>query len=100
MKTSSFIGCISILTATLLGAGNPANAVGTPSGPSSRGPAAVPESFDIFTDELAVFRRKRVFGGLSAFAEGCSAYKPRLAVEADWYRDDPKGRLGPTSRQG
>ena len=53
MKTNSFIGCITILTATLLGAGNLANAVATPSGPSSRGPAAVPESFDIFTDELA-----------------------------------------------
>ena len=44
--------------------------------------------------EIPVFRRKRVFGGLSAFAEGWGLYAEQLAVEADWYRDDPKGRLG------
>ncbi|MEA3132178.1 MAG: hypothetical protein QOG17_24, partial [Gammaproteobacteria bacterium] len=47
--------------------------------------------------EIPVFRRKRVFGGLSAFAEGWGLYAEQLAVEADWYRDDPKGRLGQLS---
>ena len=44
--------------------------------------------------DIPMFRRKRVFGGLSAFAEGWGLYAEQLAVEADWYRDDPKGRLG------
>jgi len=44
--------------------------------------------------EIPVFRRKRVFGGLSAFAEGWGLYAEQLAVEAGWYRGDPKGRLG------
>ncbi len=44
--------------------------------------------------EIPMFRRKRVFGGLAAFAEGWALYAEQLAVEADWYRDDPKGRLG------
>jgi uncharacterized protein (DUF885 family) len=43
---------------------------------------------------IPMFRRKRVFGGLSAFAEGWALYAEQLAVEADWYRDDPRGRLG------
>jgi uncharacterized protein (DUF885 family) len=44
--------------------------------------------------ELPGFRRKRVFGGLSAFAEGWALYAEQLAVEADWYRGDPAGRVG------
>ena len=44
--------------------------------------------------EIPMFRRKRVFGGLSAFAEGWGLYAEQLAVEADWYQGDPKGRLG------
>jgi uncharacterized protein (DUF885 family) len=44
--------------------------------------------------EIPLFRRKRVFGGLSAFAEGWALYAEQLAVEAGWYRGDPKGRLG------
>ncbi len=43
---------------------------------------------------IPLFRRKRVFGGLSAFAEGWALYAEQLAVEAGWYRGDPKGRLG------
>jgi uncharacterized protein (DUF885 family) len=43
---------------------------------------------------IPMFRRKRVFGGLSAFAEGWALYAEQLAVEADWYRGDPQGRLG------
>jgi uncharacterized protein (DUF885 family) len=44
--------------------------------------------------EIPVYRRKRVFGGLSAFAEGWGLYAEQLAAEAGWYRGDPSGRLG------
>ena len=44
--------------------------------------------------DIPLFRRKRVFGGLSAFAEGWGLYAEQLAGEADWYHDDPQGRLG------
>ena len=44
--------------------------------------------------EIPMFRRKRVFGGLSAFAEGWALYAEQLAVEGGWYKDDPRGRLG------
>jgi uncharacterized protein (DUF885 family) len=47
--------------------------------------------------DIPVYRRKRVFGGLSAFAEGWGLYAERLAVEAGWYDGDPKGRLGQLS---
>ncbi len=47
--------------------------------------------------EIPMFRRKRVFGGLSAFAEGWGLYAEQLAVEAGWYSGDPKGRLGQLS---
>jgi uncharacterized protein (DUF885 family) len=47
--------------------------------------------------EIPVYRRKVVFGGLSAFTEGWALYAEHLAVEADWYRGDPKGRLGQLS---
>ncbi len=47
--------------------------------------------------EIPLFRRKRVFGGLSAFAEGWGLYAEQLAVEAGWYRGDAKGRLGQLS---
>ena len=44
--------------------------------------------------DLPVYRRKRVFGGLSAFAEGWGLYAEQLAAEAGWYQGDPEGRLG------
>ncbi len=44
--------------------------------------------------DIPVYRRKRVFGGLSAFSEGWALYAEQLAVEAGWYRGDPQGRLG------
>jgi uncharacterized protein (DUF885 family) len=47
--------------------------------------------------EIPVFRRKRVFGGLSAFAEGWGLYAEQLAVEAGWYSGDPQGRMGQLS---
>lgn len=47
--------------------------------------------------ELPAYRRKRVFGGLSAFAEGWALYAEHLAAESGWYRGDPKGQLGQLS---
>jgi uncharacterized protein (DUF885 family) len=47
--------------------------------------------------EIPVYRRKRVFGALSAFAEGWGLYAEQLAVEAGWYAGDPNGRLGQLS---
>jgi uncharacterized protein (DUF885 family) len=47
--------------------------------------------------DLPDYRRKRVFGGLSAFAEGWGLYAEHLAAEAGWYEGDPKGRLGQLS---
>ena len=47
--------------------------------------------------DIPNFRRKRVFGGLSAFSEGWALYAEQLAVEAGWYRDDPRGYLGQLS---
>ena len=47
--------------------------------------------------DIPVYRRKRVFGGLSAFAEGWGLYAEQLAAEAGWYEGDPKGRLGQLS---
>jgi uncharacterized protein (DUF885 family) len=47
--------------------------------------------------EIPAFRRKRVFGGLSAFAEGWALYAEQLAVDAGWYEGDPNGRLGQLS---
>jgi len=43
---------------------------------------------------LPKFRRARVFGGLSAFAEGWGLYAEQLAAESGWYAGDPKGHLG------
>jgi uncharacterized protein (DUF885 family) len=47
--------------------------------------------------DIPVYRRKRVFGGLSAFAEGWGLYAEQLAAEAGWYEADPRGRLGQLS---
>lgn len=46
------------------------------------------------SQKIPMFRRKRVFGSASAFAEGWALYAEQLAVEAGWYDGDPKGRLG------
>jgi uncharacterized protein (DUF885 family) len=46
------------------------------------------------TTALPDFRRKRVFGRLSAFAEGWALYAEHLVAESGWYEGDPKGRLG------
>ncbi|MBV8804602.1 MAG: DUF885 domain-containing protein [Sinobacteraceae bacterium] len=44
--------------------------------------------------DLPPHRRKRVFGRLSAFAEGWALYAEALAAESGWYEGDPKGQLG------
>ncbi len=44
--------------------------------------------------ELPRFRRDRVFGGLSAHAEGWALYAERLAAESGWYEGDRVGALG------
>jgi uncharacterized protein (DUF885 family)/quercetin dioxygenase-like cupin family protein len=43
---------------------------------------------------LPRFRTVRAFGGISALSEGWGLYAERLAVESDWYKDDPIGLLG------
>jgi uncharacterized protein (DUF885 family) len=44
--------------------------------------------------ELPRFRQDGIFGRNSANAEGWALYAEQLAVEAGWYEDDPKGRIG------
>jgi len=48
---------------------------------------------------LPQFRRKRVFGRLSAFAEGWALYAEHLVAESGWYEGDPKGHLGQLSAE-
>lgn len=45
-------------------------------------------------EDLPRFRRDRVFGGLSAHAEGWALYAERLAAENNWYAGDKVGALG------
>jgi uncharacterized protein (DUF885 family) len=45
-------------------------------------------------EDLPRFRRDRVFGGLSAHAEGWALYAERLAAENNWYEGDKVGALG------
>jgi uncharacterized protein (DUF885 family) len=49
--------------------------------------------------DLPQFRRKRVFGRLSAFAEGWALYAEHLVAESGWYEGDPKGHLGQLSAE-
>jgi uncharacterized protein (DUF885 family) len=44
--------------------------------------------------DLPRFRRLRIFGFNSAYAEGWGLYAERLADENGWYEGDPHGRLG------
>jgi uncharacterized protein (DUF885 family)/quercetin dioxygenase-like cupin family protein len=43
---------------------------------------------------LPRFRQVGAFGGVSALSEGWGLYAERLAVESDWYKDDPIGLIG------
>jgi uncharacterized protein (DUF885 family) len=49
--------------------------------------------------QLPQFRRKRVFGRLSAFTEGWGLYAEHLVAESGWYDGDPRGRLGQLSAE-
>jgi uncharacterized protein (DUF885 family) len=49
--------------------------------------------------DLPQFRRKRVFGRLSAFTEGWALYAEALVAESGWYAGDPKGHLGQLSAE-
>jgi len=49
--------------------------------------------------ELPAFRRKRVFGGLAAFAEGWALYAEHLVAEQGWYEGDIQGHLGQLSHE-
>ena len=49
--------------------------------------------------DLPQFRRKRVFGRLSAFSEGWALYAEHLVAESGWYADDPRGHLGQLSAE-
>jgi uncharacterized protein (DUF885 family) len=44
--------------------------------------------------QLPRYRRQRVFGVTSSFAEGWALYAEQLAAESGWYEGDPKGQLG------
>jgi uncharacterized protein (DUF885 family)/quercetin dioxygenase-like cupin family protein len=43
---------------------------------------------------LPRFRQVGAFGGISALSEGWGLYAERLAMESDWYKDDPIGLIG------
>jgi uncharacterized protein (DUF885 family) len=60
---------------------------------------AVPGHFfmnglQIENKELPQFRQLRLFGGISAHAEGWGLYAEHLAAESGWYEGDPEGLLG------
>jgi uncharacterized protein (DUF885 family) len=44
--------------------------------------------------QLPRYRRQRVFGVTSSFAEGWALYAEQLAAESGWYEGDPRGHLG------
>jgi len=44
--------------------------------------------------QIPKFRQKRIFGGVSAFAEGWALYAEHLAAEQGWYDGDDEGHLG------
>jgi uncharacterized protein (DUF885 family) len=41
-----------------------------------------------------LFRRVRLFGGITALTEGWALYAERLAAESGWYENDLEGQLG------
>lgn len=51
-------------------------------------------ALEVEDKNLPRFRQLRAFGGISAFTEGWGLYAERLASDAGWYADDPKGLLG------
>ena len=51
-------------------------------------------ALDLENTGQPLFRRVRVFGGITAFTEGWALYAERLAAESGWYENDLEGQLG------
>ncbi|OFW00659.1 MAG: hypothetical protein A3I61_12470 [Acidobacteria bacterium RIFCSPLOWO2_02_FULL_68_18] len=51
-------------------------------------------ALDLENTAQPLFRRVRLFGGITALTEGWALYAERLAAESGWYENDPEGLLG------
>jgi uncharacterized protein (DUF885 family) len=51
-------------------------------------------ALDLENTMQPLFRRVRIFGGVTALTEGWALYAERLAAESGWYDDDLEGQLG------
>ena len=51
-------------------------------------------ALDLENTAQPLFRRVRLFGGITALTEGWALYGERLAAESGWYEGDPEGLLG------
>jgi uncharacterized protein (DUF885 family) len=51
-------------------------------------------ALDLENTAQPLFRRVRLFGGVTALTEGWALYAERLAAESGWYEDDLEGQLG------
>jgi uncharacterized protein (DUF885 family) len=51
-------------------------------------------ALDLENTGQPLFRRVRLFGGITALTEGWALYAERLAAESGWYDDDLEGQLG------
>jgi uncharacterized protein (DUF885 family) len=51
-------------------------------------------ALDLENTGQPLFRRVRLFGGITALTEGWALYAERLAAESGWYEGDPQGQLG------
>jgi uncharacterized protein (DUF885 family) len=51
-------------------------------------------ALDLENTGQPLFRRVRLFGGITALTEGWALYAERLAAESGWYENDLEGQLG------
>ncbi|MBI2189596.1 MAG: DUF885 domain-containing protein [Acidobacteria bacterium] len=51
-------------------------------------------ALDLENTAQPLFRRVRIFGGITALTEGWALYAERLAAESGWYENDLEGQLG------
>jgi uncharacterized protein (DUF885 family) len=51
-------------------------------------------ALDLENTSQPLFRRVRLFGGITALTEGWALYAERLAAESGWYENDLEGQLG------
>ena len=51
-------------------------------------------ALDLENTAQPLFRRVRLFGGITALTEGWALYAERLAAESGWYENDLEGQLG------